>query len=83
MAENIQHTTKSPYHFSKSDVSRIIEMAWDDKTPFEAIKLNFNCSEREVINLMKKTLKRGSYRKWRQRVNGRKAKHLKKLRLHA
>tara|TARA_A100001037_G_scaffold265561_1_gene257112 strand:+ start:950 stop:1201 length:252 start_codon:yes stop_codon:yes gene_type:complete len=83
MTENIQHTTKIPCHFSKSDLSRIIEMAWDDKTPFEAIKLNFNCSEREVINLMKKTLKRGSYRKWRQRVNGRKAKHLKKLRLHA
>ena len=66
-----------------SDLSRIIEMAWDDKTPFEAIKLNFSCSEREVINLMRATLKKGSYRKWRQRVRGRKAKHLRKLRLHA
>ena len=78
-APNIQ----SPHQFDKSDLSRIIEMAWDDKTPFEAIKLNFQCSEREVINLMKKALKRGSYRKWRQRVNGRKAKHLRKSQLYA
>ena len=83
MAKNIQHNTQITCHFSETDLSRIIEMAWDDKTPFEAIKLNFNCSEREVINLMKKTLKRGSYRKWRQRVNGRKAKHLRKSQLYA
>ena len=74
---------QSPHQFDKSDLSRIIEMAWDDKTPFEAIKLNFQCSEREVINLMKKTLKRGSYRKWRQRVNGRKSKHLRKSEFYA
>ena len=75
--------SQSPYQFNKSDLSRIIEMAWDDKTPFEAIKLNFQCTEREVINLMKMTLKRGSYKKWRQRVKGRKAKHLRKSQLHA
>ena len=75
--------SKSPHQFNKSDLSRIIEMAWDDKTPFEAIKLNFQCTEREVINLMKKTLKRSSYKKWRQRVNGRKAKHLRKSQLYA
>ena len=75
--------TQSPHQFNKSDLSRIIEMAWDDKTPFEAIKLNFQCTEREVINLMKMTLKRGSYKKWRQRVKGRKAKHLRKSQLHA
>ena len=74
--------SKSP-HFNKSDLSRIIEMAWDDKTPFEAIKLNFQCTEREVINLMKMTLKSGSYKNWRQRVKGRKAKHLRKSELHA
>lgn len=74
---------KSPHQFNRSDLSRIIEMAWDDKTPFEAIKLNFQCTEREVINLMKITLKRGSYKKWRQRVKGRKAKHLRKSQLHA
>ena len=75
--------SKSPHQFNKSDLSRIIEMAWDDKTSFEAIKLNFQCTEREVINLMKMTLKRGSYKKWRQRVKGRKAKHLRKSQLHA
>ena len=74
---------QSPHQFDKSDLSRIIEMAWDDKTPFEAIKLNFQCSEREVINLMKKALKRGSYRKWRQRVNGRRSKHLRKSQFYA
>ena len=79
----IVQNTQSPHQFNKSDLSRIIEMAWDDKTSFEAIKLNFQCTEREVINLMKMTLKRGSYKKWRQRVKGRKAKHLRKSQLHA
>lgn len=79
----IVQNTQLPHQFNKSDLSRIIEMAWDDKTPFEAIKLNFQCTEREVINLMKMTLKRGSYKKWRQRVKGRKAKHLRKAQLHA
>ena len=79
----IVQNTQSPHQFTESDLSRIIEMAWDDKTPFEAIKLNFQCTEREVINLMKMTLKRGSYKKWRQRVKGRKAKHLRKSQLHA
>ena len=82
MTENFQQT-RTTCHFSKADLSRIIEMAWDDKTPFEAIKLNFNCTEREVISLMKVTLKKGSYKKWRQRVKGRRAKHLRKSQLHA
>ena len=82
MIENSQHTGTA-YRFSKSDLSRIIEMAWDDKIPFEAIELNFNCSEGEVINLMKSTLKKGSYKKWRQRVKGRSAKHLRKSQVHA
>ena len=75
--------TQAPHQFNKSDLSRIIEMAWDDKTPFEAIKLNFQCTEREVINLMKMTLKRGSYKKWRQRVKGRKSKHLRNSQIDA
>ena len=82
MTENFQHTGTA-YRFSKSDLSRIIEMAWDDKIPFEAIELNFNCTEGEVINLMKSTLKKGSYKKWRQRVKGRSAKHLRKSQVHA
>ena len=82
MIESIQHTGTA-CRFSKSDLSRIIEMAWDDKTPFEAIEVNFNCTEKEVITLMKSTLKKGSYKKWRQRVKGRRAKHLRKSQVHA
>ena len=74
-----------PAHLSlsKAETNRIIEMAWDDKTPFEAIKVNFNCSEKDVIELMKMNLKKGSYETWRKRVTGRKAKHSKKLQCYA
>jgi len=51
------------------DKDRIIEMAWEDRTPFEAIKIQFNFSEAEVIALMRKELKRSSFNLWRKRVN--------------
>ena len=60
---------------SDADVSRIIEMAWDDQTPFEAIQHNFGINESEVIKLMQLNLKKSSFRLWRQRVSGRKTKH--------
>lgn len=61
------------------DTDRIIEMAWEDRTPFEAIKFQFNMSEAEVIALMRKTLKRASFNRWRKRVNsGTSLKHLQK-----
>jgi uncharacterized protein (TIGR03643 family) len=54
-------------------------MAWEDRTPFEAIKVQFNLSEPEVIALMRKNLKRSSFERWRKRVNsGVSTKHLKK-----
>jgi len=53
---------------NESDKHRIIEMAWEDRTPFEAIKLQFNCSEADVIALMRKELKRSSFTMWRKRV---------------
>jgi uncharacterized protein (TIGR03643 family) len=56
-------------------VSRIIEMAWDDGTPFEAIEVQFALAEAQVIALMRRELKRSSFRMWRQRVRGRVAKH--------
>jgi uncharacterized protein (TIGR03643 family) len=60
------------------DTDRIIEMAWEDRTPFEAIKLQFNLSESEVIALMRKELKRSSFNLWRKRVNsGVSQKHAK------
>ncbi len=62
-----------------SETDRIIEMAWEDRTPFEAIDVQFGLSEGEVIRLMRKELKAGSFKLWRKRVNsGVSKKHLKK-----
>ena len=61
------------------DIDRIIEMAWEDRTPFEAITFQFGIPESEVIVLMRKELKRSSFNLWRKRVNtGVSQKHLKK-----
>lgn len=61
------------------EIDRIIEMAWEDRTPFEAIKAQFNMSESEVIRLMRKELKRSSFNLWRKRVNsGISQKHVHK-----
>ncbi len=61
------------------DHSRIIEMAWDDRTPFEAIEACYSLDERPVIRLMRSALKPASFRLWRQRVTGRSSKHAVKL----
>ena len=53
----------------QQDVDRIIEMAWEDRTPFEAIKMQFNFSEADLIALMRRELKRSSFNLWRKRVN--------------
>ena len=58
-----------------ADVSRVIEMAWEDRTPFDAIKNQFNLCEQSVINLMRRELSDGAFRNWRKRVNNRKTKH--------
>jgi uncharacterized protein (TIGR03643 family) len=61
------------------DENRIIEMAWEDRTPFEAIEIQFGLPEKEVIKLMRATLKRSSFNLWRKRVNsGVSQKHLKR-----
>ena len=60
-------------------IDRIIEMAWEDRTPFEAIKFQFGLTESDVINLMRDSLKESSFKMWRKRVNSRvSSKHLKK-----
>ncbi|KPQ00201.1 TIGR03643 family protein [Marinobacter sp. HL-58] len=61
--------------FSESDLSRIIEMAWEDRTPFEAIESLYGLQEKDVITLMRRELKPGSFRLWRKRVSGRRTKH--------
>ncbi|MEE4296312.1 MAG: TIGR03643 family protein [Wenzhouxiangella sp.] len=58
-----------------ADRSRVIEMAWEDRTPFEAIASAYGLAEKDVIALMRKELKPGSFRLWRKRVSGRKTKH--------
>ena len=58
------------------DISRIIEMAWEDRTPFEAIQREYGLNESAVIQLMRQNLKLGSFKLWRERVTGRKTKHL-------
>jgi uncharacterized protein (TIGR03643 family) len=57
--------------------SRIIEMAWEDRTPFEAIRQQFGLSESEVIKVMRANLKLKSFQLWRKRVSGRSTKHVK------
>lgn len=64
---------------NRLDIDRIIEMAWEDRTPFEAIELQFGLTEADVIKLMRTELKRNSFNMWRKRVNsGVSQKHLKK-----
>jgi len=61
------------------EIDRVIEMAWEDRTPFEAIYMQFNLKESDVIALMRKSLKRSSFNRWRKRVNsGVSQKHLHK-----
>ena len=55
--------------FDERDLDRIIEMAWEDRTPFEAILMQFEVPEKEVIQLMRSELKRSSFNLWRKRVN--------------
>ena len=58
-------------------VDRVIEMAWEDRTPFEAIEYQFGLKENDVRKLMRTNLKRSSFELWRERVKGRKTKHSK------
>lgn len=65
--------------FTTIELDRIIEMAWEDRTPFEAILAQFGLPEKEVLKLMRGNLKEASFKRWRKRVNsGVSKKHLKK-----
>lgn len=63
--------------FSPEQLDRIIEMAWEDRTPFDALEVQFGVSESEVIDLMRRNLKESSFKMWRSRVQGRPTKHRK------
>ncbi len=62
---------------TERDIDRIIEMAWEDRTPFEAIRFQFGISEQQTIEIMRREMKSSSFRMWRERVQGRKTKHAK------
>lgn len=64
--------------FNVEETDRIIEMAWEDRTPFDAITFQFGIREQEVIELMRREMKLSSFKLWRARVQGRKTKHSKK-----
>jgi uncharacterized protein (TIGR03643 family) len=73
MGKSAQHPS-----LSDEDIDRIIEMAWEDRTPFDAITAQFGLSEKEVIELMRREMKPSSWRMWRARVQGRSTKHVAK-----
>ncbi|MBC8083620.1 MAG: TIGR03643 family protein [Hymenobacter sp.] len=60
---------------SAADIDRIIEMGWEDRTPFEAIEAQFGLPEKAVIALMRREMKQSSFRMWRKRMRGRSTKH--------
>ena len=62
---------------TEEDLDRVIEMAWEDRTPFEAIEFQFGLKENEVRKIMRSNLKESSFKLWRERVKGRKTKHSK------
>ena len=64
--------------FTVDELSRIVEMAWEDRTPFEAIEHNFGINESAVIKIMRSQVKARSFRLWRERVTSRNTKHLAK-----
>ena len=68
----------SIHELDTETIDRIVEMAWEDRTPFEAIEIQFGLKEKEVIELMRREMKASSFRMWRQRVTGRNTKHLQK-----
>lgn len=77
--ENGMNEKQKIVALSGEDIDRIIEMAWEDRTPFEAIFVQFGLREKEVILLMRKHLRRSSWELWRKRVNSKVSqKHLKK-----
>ena len=66
------------YNLDDEAINRIIEMAWEDRTPFDAIEFQFGVPEQDVIKLMRQEMKPSSWRMWRKRVQGRSTKHLAK-----
>jgi uncharacterized protein (TIGR03643 family) len=75
MAHSRKRRASDALTLGEATISRIIEMAWEDRTAFEAIKAQFGLNESAVIDLMRKQMKPSSFRMWRKRVSGRRTKH--------
>jgi len=75
MTNSPKHRTLDPSTMCDATISRIVEMAWEDRTAFEAIEAQFGLNESAVIDLMRKHMKPSSFRMWRKRVSGRRTKH--------
>lgn len=63
--------------YNEEQQSRIIEMAWEDRTPFEAIENLYGLNYSQLVNFMRENMSKGSFKVWRKRHAGRKTKHLK------
>ena len=74
MASDMKNRTLTAA-LSPEDISRVIEMAWEDRTAFEAIELQFGLNESAVVALMRTQMKLGSFKMWRKRMKGRVTKH--------
>lgn len=73
-----EHTTT----LKPEEIDRVVEMAWEDRTPFDVIKSQFGLSEQQTIAVMREEMKPSSFRMWRKRVHGRVTKHLKLSDIH-
>ena len=71
----VEQIARKNFIISAVDIDRIIEMAWEDRTTFEAIEVQFGLKEKDVIALMRKEMKDSSFRMWRTRTSGRSTKH--------
>jgi uncharacterized protein (TIGR03643 family) len=69
-------------NLSDAEANAVVRMAWEDRTTFDQIKERTGLSEAEVIKLMRRELKPGSFRLWRKRVSGRITKHRKLFERH-
>ncbi len=76
-SEALLLNTGNKVELSEADISRVIEMAWEDRTPFEAIELQFGLNQDGVIKLMRGNLKLSSFKLWRTRTHGQTTKHVK------
>lgn len=72
------HEKILPTDLDMATIDRVIEMAWEDRTTFESIEEQFGLKEKEVIAVMRRYMKRSSFKMWRKRVTARKTKHAKK-----